>query len=98
MPQEKDRKTPASPGSAPEADGGGRHEARALTVVGIGASAGGLEACRRLVTLLPVDPTVAFILIQHLDPTHESMMVALLAGHTAMPVRQAGDGMALEGG
>ena len=98
MPQEKDRKTPATPGSAPEADGGGRHEARALTVVGIGASAGGLEACRRLVTLLPVDPTVAFILIQHLDPTHESMMVALLAGHTAMPVRQAGDGMALEGG
>lgn len=39
---------------------------------------------------------MAFILIQHLDPTHESMMVDLLAGHTAMTVRQATDGMALE--
>jgi two-component system CheB/CheR fusion protein len=39
---------------------------------------------------------MAFILIQHLDPTHESMMVDLLAGHTSMPVRQATDGMPLE--
>ncbi len=39
---------------------------------------------------------MAFILIQHLDPTHESMMVDLLAGHTAMTVRQATDGALLE--
>jgi two-component system CheB/CheR fusion protein len=65
-------------------------------IVGIGASAGGLDACRKLVEALPTDSGMAFILVQHLDPTHESMMVELLAGHTAMAVRQAADGMAIE--
>ena len=64
-----------------------------LTVVGIGASAGGLEASRKLLTALPAGNGMAFILVQHLDPTHESMMVDLLAGDTTMPVRQATDGM-----
>jgi len=45
---------------------------------------------------LPADNGIAFILIQHLDPTHESMMVDLLSGHTSMTVRQATDGMPLE--
>jgi len=86
---------------APGAGGGDRPSDRGvrdLIVVGIGASAGGLNACRRLVAGLPVDPGMAFILIQHLDPTHESMMAPLLARHSAMPVRQATDGMPLEGG
>jgi two-component system CheB/CheR fusion protein len=65
-------------------------------VVGIGASAGGLEACRKLLAVLPAGSGMAFILVQHLDPTHESMMVDLLAGHTALTVRQATDGMKLE--
>jgi len=65
-------------------------------VVGIGASAGGLEACRKLVDALPAGCGMAFILVQHLDPTHESMMVNLLANHTAMTVLQATDGMKLE--
>ena len=62
----------------------------------MGASAGGLEACRKLVDALPANSGMAFILVQHLDPSHESMMVDLLAGHTMMPVRQAVDGMLLE--
>jgi two-component system CheB/CheR fusion protein len=45
---------------------------------------------------LPADVGMAFILVQHLDPTHESMMVDLLAGHTSMTVRQATDGTLLE--
>jgi two-component system CheB/CheR fusion protein len=45
---------------------------------------------------LPSHLGMAFILVQHLDPTHESMMVDLLAGHTSMTVRQATDGMPLE--
>ena len=45
---------------------------------------------------LPIDIGMAFILIQHLDPTHQSMMVELLTGHTAMTVRQATDGMPVE--
>ena len=57
-------------------------------VVGIGASAGGLEACKKLVGALPAGNGMAFILVQHLDPTHESMMVDLLAGHTTMTVRR----------
>ncbi len=65
-------------------------------VVGIGASAGGLDACKKLVTALPAETGMAFILIQHLDPTHQSMMVDLLAGHTAMTVSQAADGMPIE--
>ena len=65
-------------------------------VVGIGASAGGLDACRKLLDALPADAGLAFILVQHLDPTHESMMADLLAGHTSMTVRQAADGMLIE--
>ena len=45
---------------------------------------------------MPAGNGMAFILVQHLDPTHESMMVDLLAGHTSMTVRQATDGMPLE--
>lgn len=67
-----------------------------LTVVGVGASAGGLDACRHLVAALPVGHGMAFILVQHLDPTHDSMMVDLLAGHTTMMVRQVTDGMPIE--
>jgi two-component system, chemotaxis family, CheB/CheR fusion protein len=67
-----------------------------FSVVALGASAGGLEACKRLVSALPPDNGMAFILIQHLDPTHESMMVDLLAGHTTMKVQQARDGMRVE--
>ena len=65
-------------------------------VVGIGASAGGLDACRKVMDALPADAGLAFILVQHLDPTHESMMADLLAGHTSMTVRQAADGMLIE--
>src|ERR1700733_15957396 len=65
-------------------------------LVGIGASAGGLDACRRFLAALPANNGMAFILVQHPDPTHESMMVDLLAGFTSMAVRQAVDGMLLE--
>ncbi len=65
-------------------------------VVGLGASAGGLDACKKLVAALPAASGMAFILVQHLDPTHESMMVDLLSGHTSMTVRQAKGGMPVE--
>ncbi|HXQ52174.1 MAG TPA: chemotaxis protein CheB [Stellaceae bacterium] len=65
-------------------------------MVGIGASAGGLDAVRNLFDALPAGSGMAFILVQHLDPTHESLMVGLLAGHTPMKVQQAADGMRLE--
>src|ERR1700746_2053740 len=71
-----------------------RHDS--FPAIGLGASAGGLDAFRRLLTALPPRTGMAFVLIQHLDPTHASMMVNLLAGHTPMTVQQAADGMPLE--
>src|SRR5271154_2025172 len=68
----------------------------AFPIVGIGASAGGLHACPEPVDALPPATGMAYILVQHLDPTHESMMVELLAGHTSMTVLQATDGMLIE--
>jgi len=65
-------------------------------VIGIGASAGGLEACRKVLGALPVNAGMAFVLVQHLDPTHKSMMVDLLGEHSSVNVRQAEDGMLIE--
>jgi two-component system CheB/CheR fusion protein len=65
-------------------------------VVALGASAGGLDACRKFLAALPAGNGMAFILVQHLDPTHESMMVELLASSTPMAVVQAIDGMPVE--
>lgn len=78
-----------------ETDGpnSGVGETCGFPVVGIGASAGGLEACRNLLSALPADSGMAFILVLHLDPHHESMMVDLLATQTSLTVRQATDGM-----
>lgn len=65
-------------------------------VAGIGASAGGLDAFKRFFGAMPADSGVAFVLIPHLDPKHESLMVELLARYTKMPVVEATDGMAVE--
>ena len=67
-----------------------------MTIVGIGASAGGLEACTKLVRALPTTSGFVFILVQHLDPAHESMLAELLSEHTTMPVLQAEEGARLE--
>lgn len=68
----------------------GEHQARGrgLLVVGLGASAGGLEAFQRFLAHMPADSGMAFVVIQHLAPQHESLMPELLASHTAMPVHQ----------
>ena len=75
---------------------GASEPATGLTVVGIGASAGGLETARRLVAAIPAHTGTAFIMVQHLDPDHESMMVDLLAGHTELVVLQVTEGLTLE--
>ncbi|MCP5236263.1 MAG: EAL domain-containing protein [Zoogloeaceae bacterium] len=62
-------------------------------IVGIGASAGGLDALKRLFSSTPPDTGVAFVLVQHLDPNHESLMADLLAKCTEMSVAQAEDGL-----
>jgi hypothetical protein len=57
-------------------------------VVGIGASAGGLEAVSELLRNLPASTGIAFVLVQHLDPHHESILADLLGNCTPMPVTQ----------
>src|ERR1043166_2792186 len=70
--------------------------AAAVRIVGIGASAGGLDAFLELVSALPAESGMAFVLIQHLDPRHNSLLVAILAGATAIPVQEVVDGMRIE--
>ena len=65
-------------------------------IVAIGASAGGLEACEKLLDALPADNGMAFLIVQHLDPSHDSLLVDLLSAHTSMQIVQATDGMAIE--
>lgn len=65
-------------------------------IVGIGASAGGLEACTALLKALPVNPGIAFVVVQHLDPHHESILHKLLSKATEMPVVQVEDQTAVE--
>jgi chemotaxis protein methyltransferase CheR/two-component system CheB/CheR fusion protein len=60
-------------------------------IVGIGASAGGLEALERFLQHVPPDSGAAFVVIQHLDPTHKGMLPELLQRSTPMKVIQAGD-------
>src|SRR5688572_14334025 len=68
----------------------------AFPIVGIGASAGGLEAFTQLLGLLPDDTGMAFVLIQHLDPTRASFLVEALGRATSMPVVQAEAGAPVE--
>ena len=65
-------------------------------IVGIAASAGGLEAFTGLLTHLPIDTGMAFVLIQHLAPDHKSLLCEILARTTQMPVNEVQDGMAVE--
>jgi len=71
-------------------------DSAAVRIVGIGASAGGLDAFLELVSALPAESGMAFVLIQHLDPRHNSLLVDILAGATAMPVQEVVDGMRIE--
>jgi two-component system CheB/CheR fusion protein len=99
-------RAPGNNRSESEADEGGAFTAKTLAhdgsatagipIVGIGASAGGLEVFKLLLADLPVDTGLAIVFIQHLDPKHHSMLAEILARATAMPVSDAADGMAVE--
>lgn len=65
-------------------------------VIGIGASAGGIEAVGTLLHHLPADTAAAFVIVLHLDPDRESHLAQVFGGRTSMPVVQIEDGMPLE--
>jgi chemotaxis methyl-accepting protein methylase/signal transduction histidine kinase/PAS domain-containing protein len=83
------RSKTAGSGTTPTA--GGR-----LPIVGLGASAGGLEALRTFFGAMPPKTGLSFVVVVHLDPTHESLMPELLAKSTTLGVHQAQDRQPLE--
>jgi len=73
-----------------------RESSRPFPIVGIGASAGGLEALELFLANVPADSGMAFVIVQHLDPTHKGIMAELLQRGTSMPVFQVKDRMRVE--
>lgn len=69
---------------------------RRFPIVGLGASAGGIEALERFFRPFPAEPGLAFVVITHLSPTHPSHMREILARFTPMTVRTADDGLELK--
>src|SRR5215470_16131627 len=78
MPREKEKNAPSKP------------EPR-VTVVGIGASAGGIEALREFFGALPADLGLAYVVVVHLAPDYESELAGIIARCTAMPVLEVKD-------
>ena len=70
--------------------------ANLFPVVGIGASAGGLDAFKKLLKAIPLDSGMAYVLVQHLDPKHESMLPELLQKVTTIPVLEISDDIKVE--
>ncbi len=67
---------------------------RTRLIVGIGASAGSMDAFKTFFSKMPADTGMAFVIIQHLDPDFESILPSIIANHTKMPVHAAADGVA----
>ena len=73
-----------------------KEDASSYPVIGIGASAGGLQALERFFKAMPSDPGMAFIIVMHLAPGRQSLLAEILAGRTDLHVEVARDGQAVE--
>ncbi len=82
--------------SAPSASGIPAGAATSVRVVGVGASAGGLAVIEQFLACVPPASGLAFVVVQHLDPTHKAMLVELLGRNIAMPVFEATEAMRVE--
>ena len=71
-----------------------RSDSSDLTIIGIGSSAGGLEAISELVGSLPADMNATYVVVQHLSPHHKSLMTELVARQTTLEVENVFDGLA----
>jgi two-component system, chemotaxis family, CheB/CheR fusion protein len=74
----------------------GPRAAGSFPIVGIGASAGGLEAFSALLKNLPLDTGMGFVLVQHLDPVHDSALTQLLGRATSLPVQEVTNNLRVE--
>lgn len=68
----------------------------ATRVVGLGASAGGLEPLEQFLSQVPAASGLAYVVVQHMDPTRKTLLVELLQRATTMPVREAAQGLRVE--
>ncbi|MEI8081159.1 MAG: chemotaxis protein CheB, partial [Actinomycetes bacterium] len=89
-----DEHTPAEPSDARPSDGSGPVQ----RVVVVGSSAGGLDALSELLSSLPTDLPVAYVVAQHMSPDHDSQLVSLLSRAATLPVVVASDGAPLVAG
>ncbi|HJL20369.1 MAG TPA: chemotaxis protein CheB [Sandaracinaceae bacterium LLY-WYZ-13_1] len=89
---------PSEPRLDEPPDAGGQDGDSTPIVVGLGASAGGLQALREVLDGIPDDLDAALVVVQHLSPDFETRMDELLANHTAMPIRRVENEMRLEPG
>ena len=88
------RSTPASGRASSRR--GGHAPLDPFPIVAIGASAGGLEAYKEFFHGLPADTGMAFVLVQHLDPSHHSLLAEILSKTTKMPVDEVESGVKVE--
>src|SRR6187455_825604 len=79
-----------------EQQGTDRAVSKPLHVVGVGASAGGLDALERFFEHVPIDTGMAFVIVQHLSPDFRSLMDEILARRTQLPVHLVEDGVQVE--
>ncbi|HEX8109061.1 MAG TPA: chemotaxis protein CheB, partial [Kofleriaceae bacterium] len=87
---------PASPPPPPEDGAATAHAASPFPIVGIGASAGGLEALDQFLRNIPGDWDASFVIVQHHDPAHGHMLVEVLRKMAHMEVMEAADGTRIE--
>src|SRR2546423_9699806 len=92
LPKSKAGGRPAGRGGAPSRKRRSNSSSSAagagFPIVGVGASAGGLEAFTHLLQNLPTNTGMGFVLVQHLDPDHDSALTQLLSRATSLPVRE----------
>ena len=93
---QKAAKARGSPGAVGDAAAASSASESPVTVVGIGASAGGLSALSELFRHVPPKTGLAYVIVQHLSPTHESTLAELLGRNAAIPVHQAANGMRVD--
>jgi two-component system CheB/CheR fusion protein len=67
-----------------------------MIIAGIGASAGGLDSLKKVLPSLPCNAGIAYVIVQHLSPKHQTLLPSLLAKYTDMPIKTIGDGMRVE--
>lgn len=91
-PSPAQRRTPGSNAPTPSCDA----TTPGPCIAGIGASAGGFDAIRLFFQAMPNNTGVAFVVVQHLDPTHLSLAAELFSKYTDMPVKEASDGLLVQ--